>query len=37
MDYIELTLSLNNSRGFENDIVSATLAEIGFESFVLYK
>jgi ribosomal protein L11 methyltransferase len=34
MDYIELTLSLNNSRGFENDIVSATLAEIGFESFV---
>jgi ribosomal protein L11 methyltransferase len=34
MDYIELTLSLNNLRGFENDIVSATLAEIGFESFV---
>lgn len=34
MDYIELTLSLNNSRGFENDIVSATLAEIGYESFV---
>lgn len=34
MDYIELTLSLNTSRGFENDIVSATLAEIGFESFV---
>ncbi len=34
MDYIELTLSLNNLRGFENDIVSATLAEIGFESFI---
>ncbi|MDP4202316.1 MAG: 50S ribosomal protein L11 methyltransferase [Bacteroidota bacterium] len=34
MDYIELTLSLNNSRGFENDIISATLAEIGYESFV---
>jgi len=34
MDYIELTITLNNSRGFETDIVSATLAEIGFESFV---
>jgi len=34
MDYIELTLSLNNSRGFEADIVSASLAELGFESFV---
>jgi ribosomal protein L11 methyltransferase len=37
MDYIELVLSLNNSRGFEKDIVAASLAEIGFESFVYTK
>jgi ribosomal protein L11 methyltransferase len=34
MDYIELVLFVNNSRGFENDIAAASLAEIGFESFV---
>lgn len=33
MDYIELTIQINNSRGFEQDMVAYELGELGFESF----
>ncbi|MBB3186481.1 50S ribosomal protein L11 methyltransferase [Microbacter margulisiae] len=33
MDYIELTIQINNSRGFEQDTVAYELGELGFESF----
>jgi len=34
MNYIELTLLINNSNGFETDVVIDSLATVGFESFV---
>jgi ribosomal protein L11 methyltransferase len=33
MDYIELTLHINNQRGFEHDLVAYQLGDFGFESF----
>ncbi len=33
MDYIELTLHINNLRGFEHDLIAYELGELGFDSF----
>ncbi len=33
MDYIELTLHINNLRGFERDLIAYELGDLGFDSF----